>query len=357
MEYFRFLGIKDGVEYNIKFEEGVIYPGGFRFAEAGATVQNAARQNPNEWELVEVKEHEVKSKEKKNRYYRFLGVRDGEDYIYGFEKKRIYPEKEVDEKGREIDVESCVQEYPKEWVEVSEKDYQLQQEVENMLKQYIQQPFRWHFDIELVDLEHKEKEDKNVLKPCLDFPKEIVEKMLERQVEQGNERDVTAFGDIAYADKPNKGFNWCETEEGTDFWGSVILNKDFDLFFEKYPKEKKEEKTINLFSPGDRLLCVKDEQNGYSFKSGKTYTSEYPGCITNERGNKRHIVTSAFFVTHFKKVGHVNLKEEKEEEVSENRNKKALEVLEMLDKNVGEMYPMIYVKLRSKIRELIEEQK
>lgn len=171
MEYFRFLGIKDDVEYNIKFEEGVIYPGDFRFAEEGATVQNAARHNPNEWEMVEVKEYESQPKEeKKNRYYRFLGVRDGEDYIYGFEKRRIYPEKEIDEKGKEIDVKSCVEEYPKEWVEVSEKDYQLQQEVENMLKQYSSYPLIWHFDTKHVDLESNEKEDKNVLKLYLEFP-------------------------------------------------------------------------------------------------------------------------------------------------------------------------------------------
>ena len=33
-----------------------------------------------------------------------------------------------------------------------------------------------------------------------------------------------------------KGFNINQTTEGRDFWLQVIERKNFDLFFEKYPK-------------------------------------------------------------------------------------------------------------------------
>ena len=71
-----------------------------------------------------------------------------------------------------------------------------------------------------------------------DFPQEIVEKMLEYQVQQGNQRNVEVFEDFKYANLENKGFNWEETPEGSKFWTEVIDYKFFSLFFEKYPKTK-----------------------------------------------------------------------------------------------------------------------
>lgn len=66
------------------------------------------------------------------------------------------------------------------------------------------------------------------------FPKEVVEKMLDRQEEQGDERDISVF-------ERNKisGFGWRQTIEGYDFWKRVIIYKNFDLFFSKYPKQSK----------------------------------------------------------------------------------------------------------------------
>ena len=65
------------------------------------------------------------------------------------------------------------------------------------------------------------------------FPQEIVEKMLERQVEQGNKRDVSVFERTCTG-----GFFWDITIEGQLFWSSVIKNKNFDVFFAKYPKNQ-----------------------------------------------------------------------------------------------------------------------
>ena len=69
-----------------------------------------------------------------------------------------------------------------------------------------------------------------------DFPTEIVEKMLDYQVKQGNKRDITVFEEDKIASICDKGFTWALTEEGSGFWGSIIRERNFNLFFEKYPK-------------------------------------------------------------------------------------------------------------------------
>lgn len=70
------------------------------------------------------------------------------------------------------------------------------------------------------------------------FPEEIVEAMLDYQEEQGNERDVTVFERDRFEAGIYGGFTWRETVEGHNFWGKIIQRKDFDIFFDKYPKEE-----------------------------------------------------------------------------------------------------------------------
>ena len=70
------------------------------------------------------------------------------------------------------------------------------------------------------------------------FPKEIISRMLDCQEEQGNPRDISVFEkrrDTAWGDK---GFLWESAKEGFSFWNKVIRYKNFDLFFEKYPKKQ-----------------------------------------------------------------------------------------------------------------------
>ena len=68
------------------------------------------------------------------------------------------------------------------------------------------------------------------------FPKEIVERMLECQVEQGNPRDVSIFEKNRNADSENGGFRWNCTSEEADFWVNVLHFGKLNTFFEKYPK-------------------------------------------------------------------------------------------------------------------------
>ena len=72
-----------------------------------------------------------------------------------------------------------------------------------------------------------------------DFPIELVEKMIEEQVKQGNKADVEVFQKNASTDAEDGGFDWDETNDDIDFWQEVIGEGNFDLFFEKYPKKAK----------------------------------------------------------------------------------------------------------------------
>lgn len=72
-----------------------------------------------------------------------------------------------------------------------------------------------------------------------DFPIEVVEKMIEEQVKQGNCPNVEVFQKYGSADVSDDGFTWGNTEDGDDFWMEVIDECNFDLFFKKYPKKNK----------------------------------------------------------------------------------------------------------------------
>jgi hypothetical protein len=71
-----------------------------------------------------------------------------------------------------------------------------------------------------------------------DFPQEVVERMLHEQVSQGNKRDVKVFETDVNANKAEGGFDWMNTEVPLPFWPGVICDKNFTLFFERYPKTK-----------------------------------------------------------------------------------------------------------------------
>lgn len=78
---------------------------------------------------------------------------------------------------------------------------------------------------------------KDLIADIENFPIEIVEKMIERQVEAGNAPNVKVFQKWRISGKVNGGFDWKNTTEGQEFWHIVIANKIFEVFFKKYPKD------------------------------------------------------------------------------------------------------------------------
>jgi hypothetical protein len=90
------------------------------------------------------------------------------------------------------------------------------------------------------------------------FPKEIIARMLECQEEQWNKRDVTVFEKNILAFLRVGGFYWEKTKEGYDFWYDVISNKNFNLFFEKYPKKEDNQE----FRVGDKVIDIISGRRG-----------------------------------------------------------------------------------------------
>ena len=68
------------------------------------------------------------------------------------------------------------------------------------------------------------------------FPIEVVEKMLQEQYKQFGKKDISIFQNNK---RSENGFVWEYTIEGHDFWRRVISCKEFDVFFELYPKVSK----------------------------------------------------------------------------------------------------------------------
>lgn len=77
--------------------------------------------------------------------------------------------------------------------------------------------------------------EKDLIGDIEGFPIEVVQKMIERQFEQHGRCDVKSFQDNCRG-----GVEWRDTPERYHFWFKVIRFKNFDLFFEKYPKKKEE---------------------------------------------------------------------------------------------------------------------
>ena len=92
------------------------------------------------------------------------------------------------------------------------------------------------------------------------FPKEIIARMLDCQEEQGNPRDISVFEKQRVEGKNKGGFTWDETKEGDSFWSDLLTNKDFNLFFEKYPKK------AHQFRVGDEVIDIITRQKGKIFK-------------------------------------------------------------------------------------------
>ena len=81
------------------------------------------------------------------------------------------------------------------------------------------------------------------------FPIEIVQKMLECQIAQGNKEDISVFQRRVVTDKSCGGFSWTKTCEGIEFWKNVIHKKQFGIFFNRFPKQP--EINTNVYFIGD----------------------------------------------------------------------------------------------------------
>ena len=104
------------------------------------------------------------------------------------------------------------------------------------------------------------------------FPKEIIAHMIECQKEQVDRRDVTVFENLTRACPDIHGFSWNKTKEGYDFWEAVIEKRNFDLFFEKYPKKEDNQE----FKVKDKVYDILLREIGIVTKIIKNDVSSFP---------------------------------------------------------------------------------
>ena len=62
-----------------------------------------------------------------------------------------------------------------------------------------------------------------------DFPRRVVQAMVDEQVRQGNQADPSVFWIKCTAGKSQGGFNWHESLLGRDAWVGTITWKKFHL--------------------------------------------------------------------------------------------------------------------------------
>lgn len=75
-----------------------------------------------------------------------------------------------------------------------------------------------------------------------ELPAEVLNRMLELQVKQGNPRNSEVFKYCIDADSALKGFDWYKSEERYFFWEDVLLKGNLNTFYTKYPIHEEPER-------------------------------------------------------------------------------------------------------------------
>ena len=138
------------------------------------------------------------------------------------------------------------------------------------------------------------------------FPREIVERMLECQVEQGNPKDVSVFEKHKEASVEKGGFYWSDTSEGRDFWVDILSLRRLDTFFKKYPKTTYPKvmmvgnsypltlkRVVFMKKCGKFIAWVKAETLEDSKDKFDTSAWEYAEDIKPENPQKQELLTKA----------------------------------------------------------------
>ena len=76
---------------------------------------------------------------------------------------------------------------------------------------------------------------KHLIGEIADFPRRVVQAMVDEQVRQGNPADPSVFAKGRTIAKSQGGFNWKESQLGWSFWTNLISKKKFHLI----PKREK----------------------------------------------------------------------------------------------------------------------
>lgn len=75
---------------------------------------------------------------------------------------------------------------------------------------------------------------KNQLK---DIPRCIIKRLLIEQEKVSNPKNELVFDRDIWAGIDKGGFSWALSEDGDSFWSKVLIEQDFNVFYEVYGKE------------------------------------------------------------------------------------------------------------------------
>ena len=93
-----------------------------------------------------------------------------------------------------------------------------------------------------------------------ELPREIQEKMLERQLEQAGKMNPTIFEKHISASESSGGFDWDKTPEGGEFWDSILRFDDIDVFYALYPKSPIKPEHKSLYKKTFRVNRIIESQ-------------------------------------------------------------------------------------------------
>ena len=83
---------------------------------------------------------------------------------------------------------------------------------------------------------------KHLIGEIADFPRLVVQAMVDEQVRQGNPADPSVFASGVLSCKQEGGFTWYESTLGYNFWAEIIWRKKFHLI----PKREKPSLTSDI---------------------------------------------------------------------------------------------------------------
>ena len=95
------------------------------------------------------------------------------------------------------------------------------------------------------------------------FPQPLLDVLCKYQQSQGNPVNPEIFFNDNCADKMAGGFDWDKTEEGDEWWYEVLVQCDYERFFERYNEKlevhiKDVAKKFNV--PVENLIIKYDEE-------------------------------------------------------------------------------------------------
>lgn len=154
-------------------------------------------------------------------------------------------------------------------------------------------------------------EQTDLIGDIANFPIEVVQKMVDEQVKQGNKANVSVFQRFCIASKNEGGFDWSFATDGDTFWQIVIGHHEFDLFFDKYPKNNPISHLVYIIQDGtidgDELLTTLVEYGGENYDNLEGESEDtlyYIDPITRNI----EVDFNCFYLESLKKFGYTEIK-------------------------------------------------